>query len=54
MDNNKTIELLNGIYNTLQEIDVKGEKNCAYIIGMCNAIKQHVKELTKDNSNIEL
>lgn len=42
---NKTIILLKGIYNTLQDIEVKGEKNCSYIIGMGNAIMQHIEEL---------
>ena len=42
---NKTILLLENIYTTLQDIDVKGEKNCGYIIGICGAIKQHIQEL---------
>lgn len=45
----KSIILLNNIYNTLQDIDVKGEKNCAYIVGICNAIKTYLKEVESDS-----
>lgn len=40
----KTTLLLNNIYNTLQDIEVKGEKNCSYILGICNAIKKYLEE----------
>lgn len=46
----KTVILLNNIYNTLQEIEVKGEKNCSYILGLSNAIKSHLKELEKPSN----
>lgn len=47
----KTVILLESIYSTLQDIEVKGEKNCSYIIGICNAIKQYIKELEKGVQN---
>lgn len=43
----KTIELLNNIYITLQDIEVKGEKNCGYIHGISLAIKNHLRELSE-------
>lgn len=43
MDN--TIVLLQNIYKTLQEVEIKGEKNCAFILGICSAIKQHIQDL---------
>lgn len=53
-ENNEILNVLTGIYNTLQELEVKGEKNCSYILGMCNAIKKQIEELTIDNSTLEL
>ena len=44
-NDNKTISVLTSVYNTIQEIEVKGEKNCAYVVGICNVIKQHIQEL---------
>ena len=40
----RTINLLTSIYNTLQDIEVKGEKNCGYILGLSNAIKKYLQE----------
>ena len=42
---NKNILLLDTIYNTLQEIEVKGEKNCSYILGISNLIKKNIQEM---------
>jgi len=53
-DNKEILNVLSGIYNTLQDLEVKGEKNCSYILGMCNVIKKQIEELTKDNSNLDL
>lgn len=53
MNNNEILNVLTGIYNTLQELEVKGEKNCSYILGMCNAIKKQIEELTKNNIELE-
>jgi hypothetical protein len=47
------LNVLSGIYNTLQELEVKGEKNCSYILGMCNVIKKQIEELTKDSIELE-
>ena len=44
----KTITLLTSIYNTLQDIEVKGEKNCGYILGLSNAIKKYLQESEQD------
>ena len=52
-DNKEILNVLTSIYNTLQELEVKGEKNCSYILGMCNAIKKQIQELTKVNSELE-
>ena len=46
---NKTITLLTSIYNTLQDIEVKGEKNCGYILGLSNAIKKHLQEVGQES-----
>ena len=44
-DKTKTINLLEAIYNTLQQLEIKGEANCSYIVGTSTAIKQYIKEL---------
>ena len=44
----KTLNLLTSIYNTLQDIEVKGEKNCGYILGLSNAIKKHLQEVGQE------
>jgi len=47
----KTISLLEGIYNTIQELEIKGEKNCSYITGISGAIKQHVQEMKEKGAS---
>ena len=46
---NKTVVLLESIYNTLQDIEVKGEKNCGYILGLSNAIKKYLQEVGQES-----
>lgn len=53
MDNQQTITVLSNIYTTIQDLEIKGEKNCSYIIGLSTLIKKHIQELEKEINTIE-
>lgn len=53
MDNQKTITVLSNIYTTIQDLEIKGEKNCSYIIGLSTLIKKHIQDLEKELNIIE-
>lgn len=52
MDKTLIIENLSAIYNTLNEIEVKGEKNNTYMANIFSVLKALIIEVNKEEIDI--